>query len=177
MQPSRRGYRKANIDALMRGLKITINGWYKPALVKILATKARQVVDYIDKQADIPRYLGHLHDATGVGVYVDGKVSSYLPTKKAKKLGKSGVNGVNHYGIDGHEFLANAIADAQSRFSQGIWFVLFSAVPYAWYINAHGSPIGRGQNFFTALENMTAETLLSQMRVLDPNTSSSISNL
>lgn len=163
------GYQKQNLQALVKGLEMHINGVVKPELCKVLYNKAQELVDFIDNGAEIPEYLSHLHDATGVGVYVDGKVRKFIPTKRAKKLGKSGFDGVNNYGIDGNKFLIKSISDAKIKFGNGIWFVLFSAVPYAFYIDAEGSPIGRGQNFFKNLSKKSVNEILSGLVKLSPN--------
>lgn len=162
--PSVRGYQAQNLQKLMNGLKVYVKDTIKPMLKNVLTQKAQQIVSYIDNGANIPEYLSHLHDATGVGVYVDGMISSFIPTKRATKLGKSGVDGVNHYQIDGNSFLQQAIAEASSRFNSGIWFVIFSAVPYAYHINAFGSPIGRGQNFFKNVVDTSVSEILSGLR-------------
>ena len=58
-----------------------------------------------------------------------------MPTKSATRLQKSGFHYRNEYGIDGSDYLKQALADASSDFSTGIWIVLFSAVPYAYFLN------------------------------------------
>lgn len=107
----------------------------KPLLITILAAIARKLADYIEKDARIPEYSSNLRDATGVGVYVNGALTSYVPTKKATKKQKSGFHYRNEYGIDGSEYLLQAISSAATSFSRGIWIVLFSAVPYAYFLN------------------------------------------
>lgn len=156
-----RGYQAQNLKALINGLRLQVNGILKPQLLKILYKKAEEIVSYIDNGADIPEYLSHLHDATGVGVYADGKVRKFIPTKKATKLGKSGFDGINHYGIDGNKFLIKSISDAKVKFGNGIWFVLFSAVPYAYHIDAFGSPLERGKDFFKELSEKSVNEIIS----------------
>lgn len=142
----------------------------QPQLLRVLVQKAQEIVAHIDSGANIPEYLGHLHDATGVGIYADGAISKFIPTKHAKKLGKSGFGGVNHYGIDGNAFLQKAISGAGTRFAKGTWFVLFSAVPYAYHINLDGSPLGRGQSFFDGIVNTSVNEILAGLRAI-PNAS------
>lgn len=146
--PSRRGYTAYNKSVLMKGLTIYAKNAIKPEVQHALIQVANKVVADIDSGGRIPEYTSNLHDSTGVAVYADGAVVSFIPTKKATKKAKSGLGGVNHYGIDGREFLVNTINEAASTFAKGIWFVVFSTVPYAYHIETVGSPIGRGQGFF-----------------------------
>lgn len=151
----------------MRGIKMHVKGVLQPQLVAVLRQKADELVSALDSGTyDIPVYLGHLHDATGCAVYADGALNYFRPTaKKATgKLGKSGFDGVNHYGIDGSAFLQQAVSEASTRFAKGVWFVIFSAVPYAYHINAKGSPLGRGQNFFDRIANTTVNEILAGLR-------------
>ena len=162
--PSVRGYQKQNLNVLLKGMQMHVKGVVAPELIKVLTAKAQQVVAFIDNGAGIPEYLGHLHDATGIGVYADGAVHAFIPTKHAQKLGKSGFDGVNHYQIDGNAFLQQAISEASSRFAKGIWFVIFSTVPYAFHINANGSPLGRGQGFFKRVADLSINEILAGLR-------------
>lgn len=165
--PSVRGYQKQNLTALMNGIKMHVKGVLQPQLVAVLRKKADELVATLDSGTyDIPVYLGHLHDATGCAVYADGSLNYFRPTaKKATgKLGKSGFDGVNHYGIDGSAFLQQAISEASTRFAKGVWFVVFSAVPYAYHIDANGSPLGRGQNFFDRIANTAVSEILAGLR-------------
>ena len=119
-----RGYQKQNLTALMNGMKMFVKNVAQPQLVSILRQKAQEVVQLIDSGL-IPEYTANLHDATGCAVYADGAISAFIPTKRAQKQGKSGFDGVNHYGIDGSAFLQQAISEASTRFAKGVWFVVF----------------------------------------------------
>lgn len=165
--PSVRGYQKQNIDALMSGIKMFVKNVAQPQLVSVLRQKAQEVVRLIDSGL-IPEYTANLHDATGCAVYADGAISAFIPTKRAQKLGKSGFDGVNHYGIDGSAFLQQAISEASTRFAKGVWFVVFSAVPYAYHIDAHGSPLGRGQEFFKTIRGTAVNDILAGLKAI-PN--------
>lgn len=132
----------------MKGLTVYVKDVIKPEMQRALIQVANKIVAAIDSGDRIPEYTSNLHDSTGVAVYADGAVISFIPTKKATKKSKSGLGGVNHYNIDGREFLVNTINEAKSTFAKGIWFVVFSTVPYAYHIDTVGSPIGRGKGFF-----------------------------
>lgn len=160
-----RGYQRQNIDALMNGCRMFIRNVAQPQLVTILRQKAQEIVQLIDSGL-IPEYTANLHDATGVGVYADGAVAAFIPTKRATKKTKCGFGGVNHYEIDGSAFLQQAISDASTRFAKGVWFVVFSAVPYAYYIDAQGSPLGRGQDFFKTIRSTAVNDILAGLRAI-----------
>lgn len=165
--PSVRGYQSQNLNVLKEGMKMFVKNVAQPQLVSILRQKAQEVVQLIDSGL-IPEYTANLHDATGCAVYADGAISVFIPTKRAQKLGKSGFDGVNHYGIDGSVFLQQAISEASTRFAKGVWFVVFSAVPYAYHIDAHGSPLGRGQDFFKTIRGTAVNDILAGLRTI-PN--------
>lgn len=165
--PSVRGYQSQNLNTLMNGMKMFVKNVAQPQLVSVLRQKAQEVVQLIDSGL-IPEYTANLHDATGCAVYADGAISAFIPTKRAQKQGKSGFDGVNHYGIDGNAFLQQAISEASTRFAKGVWFVIFSAVPYAYHIDAHGSPKGRGQDFFKTIRGTAVNDILAGLRAI-PN--------
>ena len=165
--PSVRGYQSQNLNVLKEGMKMFVKNVAQPQLVSILRQKAQEVVQLIDSGL-IPEYTAHLHDATGCAVYADGVISAFIHTIRAQKQGKSGFDGVNHYGIDGSAFLQQAISEASTRFAKGVWFVVFSAVPYAYHIDAHGSPLGRGQDFFKTIHGTAVNDILAGLRAI-PN--------
>lgn len=165
--PSVRGYQSQNLNVLREGMKMFVRNVAQPQLVSILRQKAQEMVQLIDSGL-IPEYTANLHDATGCAVYADGAISAFIPTKRAQKQGKSGFDGVNHYGIDGAAFLQQVISEASTRFAKGVWFVVFSAVPYAYHIDAHGSPLGRGQDFFKTIRGTAVNDILAGLRAI-PN--------
>lgn len=163
--PSVRGYQSQNLNVLKEGMKMFVKNVAQPQLVSILRQKAQEVVQLIDSGL-IPEYTANLHDATGCAVYADGAISAFIPTKRAQKQGKSGFDGVNRYGIDGSAFLQQAISEASTRFAKGVWFVVFSAVPYAYHIDAHGSPLGGGQDFFKTIRGTAVNDILAGLRAI-----------
>lgn len=137
----------------------------KAKLVAMLKSVAQDLVNYIDGafmpwerliggNDNFPVWEGQLHDATGVGVYVDGALASYMPTTKAFEP--------QYYEgevVVGAPRLQAALQAGATTFGKGIWIVLFSAVPYAYQINTYGSRRHRGQDFFEKLR----QTLLSDV--------------
>lgn len=155
-----RGYKswiRHNNEVLENGIKKHVNTVIKPDLALRLNNLARQLVDAIDTGAfSIPIYTGNLHDATGVGVYVDGLMTAFMPTKLATQKQASGpsmAGGESRPYIFGSDFLAESLHEATTTFSSGVWLVIFSAVPYAYKINTEGSPKGRGQGYWDAIIN------------------------
>lgn len=148
----------------MKGLTVQVKNVVLPELLQVLVNVAHEVVAAIDAGDRIPEYTSNLHDATGVAIYANGAIFSFIPTKKATKKAHSGIGGVNRYGIDGQELLVSAIENAKTMFAEGVWFVVFSTVPYAYYINVNGSPLGRGQGFFRETYKEAVTQILSGLR-------------
>lgn len=159
----------------MKGLTVHVKNVVTPDLVNVLKRVCDSLVNFIDS-GYIPEYLSHLHDSTGSAVYADGSLVYFRPTNKhaSGKKGKSGFGGVNHYEIDGSEFLERTVADAASTFSKGVWFVVMSPVPYAYYIDANGSPKGRGQDFFKKTYEEAVQEILAGLRPIADSVSTSI---
>ena len=183
-KPSVRGYQQQNLSVLLKGMQMHVKGVIAPQLIAVLTAKAQQVVAAIDNgfnkdSDDYPQWTANLHDATGVAVYADGMMHRFIPTKRATELQRSGFDGVNHRGIDGNAFLQQAISEASTRFSKGIWFVVFSAVPYAYHINASGSRTNkgfddsggaiygsRGKGFFDKIVSLSVDEILIGLRAV-----------
>lgn len=125
-------------------------------ILKGLKQCADWIIDDIVKQRDtaIPVYTGNLHDSTGVAVYVNGRTFYMkVPPKSAKRMQHTGPSRGNRRNIDGHEFLMLSISEGASVYNNGIWIVIYSAVPYAARIDTLGSPLGRGKDYFWNLKN------------------------
>lgn len=160
------GYQAQNLNVLMEGMKVFVRQTIEPTLMRFLRQKAEQIRSAIDEGSLIPEWTSNLHDATGVGIYNNGVVEYFTPTKKATKDQKSSLDGVYHTGINGSQFLREAISEASARFSRGIWLVIFSATPYAYHININGSKIGRGKGYFKTITDMTLNEILSGLQPL-----------
>lgn len=152
-------YSAHNRNVFSNGLTRFVEQQIKPKLLAMCKDVAQTIVDVIDSNFTLPKgsdefpvWSSNLHDATGVGVYCDGVLSSFIPTTRATHAQTGG--GTKR--IFGSTLLQSAITNASTQFSNGIWIVLFSPVPYAYKINTQGSSIGRDVGFFEALQ----ETLL-----------------
>lgn len=113
---------------------------------------AQAMVDYIDSHfADddehFPQYTANLHDATGVAIYDDGRLENYFPVQRAVDPQQTEI-GEEEWGS---RELEEAARQGMTKFSKGLWLVLFSSSSYAESVEDIGSPKKRGKGFFTWL--------------------------
>ncbi len=156
-------YTAHNSRVFKIGLRKQSKSKIEPELLAMLRNVAQKLVGIIDGNfvmpdgtTQFPVDTANLHDATGVGVYVDGRLDAFMPTQRATKAQSDG----GTKGIFGSEWLQAALTSASSEFASGIWIVLFSTVPYAVKINTSGSKIGRGVGFFDTLgDNLLTEII------------------
>lgn len=127
----------------------------KKRLVLALAAVAQRMAGIIDGSFPMPDgsqqfpvHSANLHDSTGVGVYCDGRLTSYMPTRLA-----SGKQSYENRKFWGSGELRRALSLGVTTYSRGVWIVLYSAVPYAYKVNYEGSPWGRGVNYFGVLKD------------------------
>lgn len=153
---SKAGWMKANNKVV--GNKI--NDFFDKAteaLLKEIYKVAEDVMEYIDSQKVIPIYTGNLKDATGIGVYSNGVLKSYVPSQIATRPQSSGFHHKNVYDIWGHQYLSDALeAASKEDYSKGIWIVLFSAVPYAFYIEDRDA-------FFSDIKDVMLNAIISEL--------------
>ena len=100
-------------------------------ILMVLDNVAKKVLDTIDGNNDMPWFTGNLLDSTGIGVYYHGTLRKYTPRKIA--------NEPQYYAgeedIWGFKKLEEALMMGQTLYSQGIWIVIYTAVPYAFALN------------------------------------------
>lgn len=167
-------YAAENRATIKLGIGDFIYKIVKPQILAMLKSVATRMVAIIDGDfampdgtTKFPVSTANLHDATGVGVYDDGKLSAYVPSKRATKKQRTGL-GSPRSGIDGNALLQTALADGAGAFSKGMWIVLFSTVPYAYHINTAGSKIGRGVGYFKELEDVLTSEILAGLKPIAP---------
>lgn len=124
----------------------------KREVLKRMRRVAQYMVDFIDRNfaddsQNYPQFTANLHDATGVAIYDDGRLEQYLPTQRATEPQMSPI-GEDEWGS---QELSNVVRQGTTKFSKGLWLVLFSASSYAKSIENIGSPRERGRDFFTNL--------------------------
>lgn len=145
-----------NLEVLKKKCRYQISNVAQPKLVAMLKEVAQKIANEVDSITSIPHYTGNLRDSHGVGVYVNGSLSSFIPTQSASRAQSYGGHGRNEYGIWGTEYVTQALRDASGDFADGIWIVLFAAVPYAFQINENHAQSG----FFDEI----ADTIVSEVR-------------
>lgn len=103
---------------------------------------ARALSAYIESGAAIPVDTHNLKDSTGIALYSTGGVlRTYIPTKKATVPKRTtGLRGVTSEPKWGTVELKNVIEQGSTRYNNGYYLVIFSAMPYAGIVNAATSP-------------------------------------
>ena len=160
-----RGYQKwvgKNAKAFRNALSVVVKA-QKQQFLEVLFRAAQHLVGAINNGTlNIPVYTG----STGVAIYDNGVLQQYLPTKTATKKQNMGGGfiGVKWSQIDGRDFLVKSIAEGATTFINGIWFVVYAAVPYAYKINTEGSPKGRGRGFFNDATRFAENEIFTHLR-------------
>ena len=153
---SKAGWMKSNQKLIERRIDEVGNNSLA-GLLNVLYTVAQDVMDYIDSQKVIPIYTGNLKDATGIGVYRNGVLKRYVPSQIATRPQSSGFHHKNEYDIWGHQYLSDALeAASKEEYGKGIWIVLFSAVPYAFYIEDRDA-------FFSDIKDVMLNAIISEL--------------
>lgn len=145
-------YTAHNLSVIKVGLRDFAEKEAKKEVVRRMRIIADKMLDLIervfsDSSEQFPEWTANLHDATGIGIYVDGHLEKYMPVQRASGPQESR-SGEDTWGT---EELFQALTNASTTFAKGLWLVMFSAVDYAEQIEDSGSPKERGRNFFTTL--------------------------
>ena len=153
---SKAGWMKSNQKLIERRIDEVGNNSLAE-LLNVLYTVAQDVMEYIDSRKVIPIYTGNLKDATGIGVYRNGVLKKYVPSRIAAVPQSSGFHHRNEYDIWGHQYLSDALeAASKEEYGKGIWIVLFSAVPYAFYIEDRDA-------FFSDIKDVMLNAIISEL--------------
>lgn len=147
-----------NTKVLIQALGMTNRRVVRPRVERVLHETADYIIDIIDNSfqpqtykpggnEQYPIWSGNMRDATGVGVYEYGKLTKYKPMAMAEGTQK------------GSDFLEEALQAGTTTYNKGMHIVLFSAAPYAEYINEQGSKLGRGVGFYDMLKNYLIEEI------------------
>ena len=162
-----------NSKVFKAGVKHAAQSDIQPKIEAMLRAVAERIVAYIDGgftpptgTRQFPVFTGNMHDATGVGVHIDGRLSSYIPTAIAVEQQTDR----GEIAIDGSIRLRLALQAATGQFATGIWIVLFSTVPYAYKINTQGSKWGRGIGFFDALGETLFQNVITGLQPITAET-------
>ena len=164
-KPTQRGYKKwmpHNLEVIKKKCRYQISNVAQPKLVAMLRGVAQKISNEVDSITSVPNYTGNLRDSHGVGVYTNGTLTAFIPTQTAQKPQRSGFHGRNEYNIWGTEYLERSLSDATTDFADGIWIVLFAAVPYAFYINENHESAG----FFDEIADTIVEDVRNGLKQL-----------
>lgn len=143
----------------------------KRLLVAKLRKVAKEMLDNVDigfvrppfkpgGSDQFPVWTGQMADSIGLGLYIDGVTEYLMAPKNSIEFQTSG----NYQGkIYGHELLQQMITITAAKYPQGIWMVLFTAVPYAQSVDSFGSPADRGVGFFTKLTEIYSYELTQML--------------
>ena len=145
-------YTAHNLSVIKVGLRDFAEKEAKKEVVRRMRIIARKMLDLIErgfypKSWQFPEWTANLHDATGIGIYIDGHLDKYMPVQRADTPQES----ASGEQIWGTRELSEALTNTSTTFAKGLWLVMFSAVDYAEQIEDTGSPQDRGEGFFTAL--------------------------
>jgi hypothetical protein len=170
-----------NREVILTALAGYTESTLKPMLAKALGEVGQEMADLVDEKFspcppyapsgndEFPIWFADMRDATGVGVYCDGVLSSYTPTVKyfLPQYDKT-ERGAEFIDIIGFENLEKALQAGLSKYGKDLWIVLYSAVPYAERINEVGSPWGRGKDYFNKFESWLLEKVKSKVPMVIP---------
>ena len=122
---------------------------------------ANALSSYIESGAAIPVDTHNLKDSTGIALYSPGGVlRTYIPTKKASAPKRTtGLRGVSTESKWGTYELARMIEYGSSKYNNGYYLVVFSAMPYAGIVNAITSP------YFGRIKTLAAMEIKEIMRI------------
>lgn len=156
-------YTEHNISVVKLRLKEFAEKEAKKEVLRRMRLIAQNLLNAITSGFDAndeqyPVWTGNLADATGIGIYADGVLSSYIPIKRADRPQENGIGEE----VWGTEELTDALSRASSKFSKGLWLVVFSTMDYARRIETKGSPKDRGKGFFTQFIDVAAGDIKDQ---------------
>lgn len=149
-----------NIRIFKLGLQQFAKKQVEEDIMKICVNVANKMVRFIEGSFNsgskqYPVWTANLRDSTGVGVYRDSVLQRFVPVSIATRPQK---------GVWGSQLLSNALQYGSQEYSKGIWLVLFSTTPYAYYIDKNGSKRKRGQGYFKSLSDIIYADVLSELR-------------
>lgn len=156
-------YTEHNISVVTLRLKEFAAKEAKKEVLRRMRLIARKLLDEITSGFDqnddqYPVDTGNLADATGIGIYADGVLESYIPIQRADKPQENEIGEE----VWGTEELTDALNRASTKFAKGLWLVVFSVMDYSRRIETKGSPKDRGMGFFTKFIELTGADVKNQ---------------
>ena len=151
-------FRRHNEQVIRDAFGVYLRDRIKPQVTRLVNDTASATIDYIDRMFQplekrggndqFPIWDGDLRDSTGVGVYIEGKLTRYKLSPFAQ------------YGT---RWLDEAFDMAANEFPTGAYVALFSAMPYAHEVDTMGSPADRGVGYFEDIMEFLSYLLKSNL--------------
>ena len=115
-----------NVAVITRGVQKYVDGFVTNHLLAVGDRVAHHVINWLNAGGMIPVDTHNLADSAGVGVYLNGILQKYIPRRGATEPR------VLDREYWGYQELEKALDAGISRFSKGLWIVLFVGnMPYA----------------------------------------------
>jgi len=121
----------SNDSIFKAGIEAYVAKFVEAKVLQIGTDTAHEIIRRIEDGNFVPHQTFNLQDSTGVGVYNNGVLHSYVPRQSAMEPNPSKPNPKW-----GWEELEKALASGTSKYNEGIWIVLFGgSMPYAAQVN------------------------------------------
>ena len=144
-----------NQAAFESGLRQFIEKKAIPHILQVCEEVAQAMISRIESGGYIPVDTFNLRDSSGVGVYKNGVLISYTPRSVAT------VPNPENPPTWGHQEIEKALASGTTKYSQGIWLVLFGGTqPYAAEVNENHPT---ASDYMCRLVNYLTDTLFNKL--------------
>ena len=114
------------------------------AIMEQLDKASSAMIEYMNSDMTIPMDTHNMKDGLGVAIYNNGRLGGLAFSKRAtesradepRKLGQ--IKG-KHYGLTwGRDLIQELLDEGSTKYSEGIWIVLLSAMPYDIFQDSEG---------------------------------------
>jgi len=123
-----------------------------------LASIANLIMEQID-EVYYPLDTGNAREATAVAIYIDGVVTVF---RSERDLVRNELQVWSGGYYRGREQLALALNFGASKFSKGVWIVLYAAQPYAKWLNeVHTAHIGYFDDYADELSDLVNQIVVA----------------
>lgn len=114
------------------------------AIMEQLDKASSAMIEYMNSDMTIPIDTHNMKDGLGVAIYNNGRLGGLAFSKRAtesradepRKLGQ--IKG-EHYGLTwGRDLIQELLDEGSTKYNEGIWIVLLSAMPYDIFQDSEG---------------------------------------
>lgn len=118
------------------------------AIMKQLDKASKAMIEYMNSDMTIPIDTHNMKDGLGVAIYNNGRLGGLAFSKRAtesradkpRKLGQ--IKG-EYYGLTwGRDLIQELLDEGSTKYNEGIWIVLLSAMPYDIFQDSEGINMG-----------------------------------